>query len=475
MSASLPDSSPHRSRNFQFILESFFASAGLPFSQILSAERIKKVFSKHDGLFGKHGIYSTAIVLWSFLGQVLRDEKAASCQAAVARVVTHCVASGLTPPTADTGDYCKARAKLPIAALRELSCEVAAEMENSADEKWLWKNRHAKLVDGFTFTMPDTETNQKEFPQVKEQAPGVGFPIARAVAIMSLATACVMDVSIGPYAGKQTGENALLRSIFEAFNEGDIAVLDRCYCSFLMIALFMQNNTDVCARLHQNRKTDFRRGKRLGKYDHLIEWTRPKQCPEWMDEETFQQIPETITLREIRYNVVEKGKRTKVLTVVTTLIDEEHTQEEIAELYGLRWHVELDICSIKSSLHLGHTRCKSPEMVRRELWTTLLGYNLIRTTAAGAAKLHNKLPRQISFTATCQSVLSVWILTACGQLDSQTIRKLRETHLAQIISCEVGNRPGRLEPRVLKRRKHGYPLMNKPRQVLKDNLRKNCS
>jgi len=475
MSASIPDSSPHRSSNFQLILDSFFASAGLPFSQILSAERIEKVFVKHDGLFGTHHIYSTAIMLWSFIGQVLRDEKEASCQAAVARVVTHCVAAGKPAPTSDTGDYCKARAKLSIPAMRELSCELAAGLEDSVDENWLWKNRHAKLVDGFTFTMPDTETNQKEFPQVKEQAPGVGFPIARVVAIVSLATACVMDLSMGPYAGKQTGENALLRSIFGAFNEGDIAVLDRCYCSFLMIALFMQQNTDVCARLHQNRKTDFRRGKRLGKHDHLVEWTKPRQRPEWMDEETFQQIPETITLREIRYNVVEKGKRTKVLTIVTTLIDEEHTQEEIAELYGLRWHVELDIRSIKDSLNLGHTRCKSPEMVRRELWATMLGYNLIRTTAAGAAKLHNKQPRQISFTTTCQYILSQWILITCGQLDSQTIRKLRETHLAQIVTREVANRPGRLEPRVLKRRKHGYPLMNKPRKVLKDNLRNNCS
>jgi len=475
MSASLPDSSPHRSSNFQFILDSFFVSDGLPFSQILSAERIEKVFSKHGGLFGEQSVYSTAIMLWSFLGQVLQNEKAASCQAAVARVVTHCVAAEKPVPTSDTGNYCKARAKLSLPALRDLSCEVAAEMEDSADEKWLWKGRHAKLIDGFTFTMPDTETNQKEFPQVKEQAPGVGFPIARVVAIVSLATACVMDLSLGPYAGKQTGENALLRSLFEAFNEADIAVLDRCYGSFLMIALLMQQNTDVCARMHQNRKTDFRRGKRLGKHDHLVEWTKPKQRPEWMDEETFQQIPETITLREIRYNVIEKGKRTKVVTIVTTLIDEEHTKDEIAELYGLRWHVELDIRSIKDSLHLGHTRCKSPEMVRLELWTTILGYNLIRTTAAGAAKLHNKQPRQVSFTATCQYVLSLWMLTACGQLDLKTIRKLRETHLAQIVSCEVGNRPGRLEPRVLKRRKHGYPLMNKPRQVLRDKLRKNCS
>ncbi|MBL4885982.1 MAG: hypothetical protein JKY95_15795 [Planctomycetaceae bacterium] len=187
MSASLSDSSPHRSHSFQLILDSFCTSSGLPFSQILSADRIDKVFARHNGIFGTQHIYSTS----------------------------------------DTGDYCKARAKLSMAALRELSCEVAAEVESSADDKWLWKGRHAKLVDGFTLTMPDTQSNQEQFPQVKTQAPGVGFPIARVVAIVSLATACVMDLSMGPYAGKQTGENGLLRSLFESFNQGDIVVFDR--------------------------------------------------------------------------------------------------------------------------------------------------------------------------------------------------------------------------------------------------------
>ncbi|MBL4885981.1 MAG: transposase [Planctomycetaceae bacterium] len=155
-----------------------------------------------------------------------------------------------------------------------------------------------------------------------------------------------------------------------------------------MIALLMQQNTEVCARLHQNRKADFRQGKRLGKYDHLIEWTKPRQCPDWMDRKTFQQMPETIRLREIHYHVVEKGKRTKVVTVVTTLVDEAHTKEEIAELYGFRWNIELDIRSIKDSLHLGHTRCQvvqqtaSANQLRRHLpiCFVLMDADRLRTT-----------------------------------------------------------------------------------------------
>jgi len=473
--AGLTDSSNSDSNSFQKIAAAFLSQPGLPFAEVLSAERIERIFAKHGNLFGVGAIYSTAVVVWSFLGQVLRDGKEASCRSAVARVVTYGQQQGTATPTADTGDYCKARAKLSEAALSDLTREVGAETEDRADASWLWKGLHAKLIDGFTFTMPDTDENQAEYPHPKTQKPGVGLPIARVTTIVSLATACLIDAAIGPYKGKETGEPALLRSILGSLLPGDVAVTDRCFCSFMMIALMRGQGTYVCARMHQRRHTDFRRGRRLGKYDHVIEWTRPLR-PEWMDEATYATIPKTLELREIRYDVVEKGRRTRTLTVVTTLTDaDKYTKEEIAELYGFRWNVELDIRSIKQSLNLGHVRCKSPEMVRRELWTTFLGYNLIRTTAAGAALLHDKQPRQLSFTATCQYVLSSWMLLSCELINRHAIEDHCFTLLSQIASCEVANRPGRLEPRVLKRRRHGYKLMQEPRNVLRQKLRKGCT
>ena len=463
------------SSSFRRISSAFLSQPGLPFAEILSAERIERIFAKHGNLFGLRAIYSTAMMVWSFLGQVLRDGKEASCQSAVARVVTYCNQHGTAVPTADTGDYCRARAKLSEAALHDLTREVAGEMEDRAEASWLFKGLHAKLIDGFTFTMPDTPDNQHEYPQQKAQKPGVGLPIARVATVVSLATACVIDAAIGPYKGKQTGELSLLRSIMNAFEPGEIAVADRYYCSFMMIALLRGQGTHVCARMHQRRHVDFRRGRRLGKYDHVIVWTRP-QRPKWMDEATYAMIPPTLELREIRYNVVERGRRTRTLTVVTTLTDaDEYTKEDIAELYDFRWNVELDIRSIKQSLNLGHVRCKSPEMVRREFWMTFLGYNLIRTTAAAAALLHEKRPRQLSFTAACQYVLSSWMLFSCDRIHPEKIADHCLTLLEQIAACEVANRPGRLEPRVLKRRRHGYKLMQKPRNVLRRELRKTCT
>lgn len=476
MSTFIPDSSSRDSGSFRTVVDAFMAGEGLPFATILSAERIEQVFAKHDCQFGLHGTYTTPIMVWSFLSQVLRDGKDASCQAAVARVVSYCELQGLDVPTRDTGDYCRARAKLSEVALHDLSREVAEELERAADTSWLWKGQfHAKLIDGFTFTMPDTPQNQQEYPQVKTQKPGVGLPIARAVAIVSLATACVLDLAVGPYQGKETGESALLRALLGSLHAGDVVVMDRYYCSFMMIALLLAQGTQVCTRKHQTRHSDFRRGRRLGKYDHLIVWTRP-QRPEWMDEETYARIPETLELREIRYHISEPGRRTQTIDIITTLVDADtYTKEDIAALYGFRWNAELDIRSIKVALNLAHVRCKSPEMVRRELWTTILGYNLIRTTAAAAALLHGKQPRQISFTGTCQYVLASWMQLSLGLVEASSLEAYLLLMLKQIAACEVANRPGRLEPRVLKRRRHGYKLMQKPRSELRSELRNTCT
>ena len=467
----LADNADNCCSSFRQTISSFLSQPGLPFANILSAERIERIFRRHGNLFGESRIYSTAVMVWSFLGQVLRDGKEASCQAAVARVVAYQEQRVAAAPTSDTGDYCRARNKLSEAALRDVSVEVAAEMQEQAREEWLWKGRHAKLIDGFTFTMSDTLENQAEYPQPKSQKEGVGLPIARAVVILSLATACVTEMAIGPYSGKETGETALLRELLGSFNPDDVAVVDRYYCSFMMIALLLIHNVQVCARMHQSRHVNFRRGRRLGKYDHIIVWTRP-QRPPWMDQPTYDAIPQTLELREIRYNVVEPGYRTKTITIATTLTDAEvYSKEDIAELYGFRWNSELDIRSIKQSLNLAHVRSKSPEMVRKELWTTILGYNLIRTTAAAAAVLHEKQPRQISFTGTCQYVLSSWMLLSCDLIAADRVKDYCRRMLSQIAECEVANRPGRLEPRVLKRRRHGYKLMQEPRSVLRAKLR----
>lgn len=470
MASYLPRDRFGRSSSFSTLAASFLQTGELPFGSLLNEADIRGIFEKHNGMFGG-SIFTTATVLWAFLGQVLQDGKMAACQAAVSAISSFQRLHGLPVPTEDTGDYCRARAKLKEEALHELAVTVGQGAEQQADQKWLFHGRHAKLVDGFTFVMPDTQENQAIYPQPKGQAPGCGFPIARCVAVISLATACVMDLAIAACCGKLTGEGALLRELLGGFRPRDIAVMDRYYCSYMMIALLLEQQVDVCCNRHHMRITDFRRGKRYGKRDHLIVLHRPSR-PDWMDQATYDKIPKTLHLRELEYSVTEPGYRTKKIIVITSLTDpQQYSREDLAELYGFRWNVELDIRSIKSNLNLERVRCKSPEMVRRELWTTILAYNLIRTTAASAAAIHQCQPRQISFTSTCQAILANWMVISNPYTPKEVIVELAQTVLQQVQACKVADRPGRIEPRKVKRRPKRYHYITKPRKILQNLIR----
>ncbi len=245
---------PNRRQKFDFgeTIHAFLLQDGLLFSNVLSAETVAETFARFTQPLT--GISTHAIVLWAFLSQVLRDGKEASCQSAVARIISHLSARSCPAPTSDTGDYCRARAKMPEAALKELVCHVAEEAENQVDPKWLWKGRHAKLIDGFTFMMPDTVKNQKVYPQHTAQKAGIGFPIARVVSVVSLATGCLLAAAIGPFAGKETGETGLLRRLLSFFRIGDVVVADRYFGCYWLAATSMKLGVDVCFRqnkLHQ--------------------------------------------------------------------------------------------------------------------------------------------------------------------------------------------------------------------------------
>ena len=457
-----------RKKRFDIVAQPFLQQPGLPFAQVLSASAIERAFVDNDALFAQDAVFSTQIVLWAFLAQVLKGGKGGACAAAVADIATYLQQVGRPAPSGDTGDYCRARAKLDLAALRDLAVGASRQMEDAADPSWLWHGLHAKLIDGFTFTMPDTPDNQRVFPQQKNQRPGAGFPIARACAVLSLATAAICDLNFGPYQGKETGESALLRGILDSIKPGEVAVFDRCMCSFLMLAILRMRGVHFCARLNQRRPIDFRRGQRLGKDDHLITWIRPKRPP-WMSEELYEQIPQTMTLREVRFSVTVPGRRTETLTVVTSLTDPvEYPKEDIAQLYGFRWNAELDIRDIKQTLGLDHVRCKTPDMVGREMWVTLLAYNLIRKLIATAAAVHGKQPRQLGFTLACQTVLSSWMLLTTGLC--RDAQHLWRRALERIADNEVANRPGRIEPRVIKRSRDHYPLMHDSRRELRRRM-----
>lgn len=457
-------------RRFRLVLASFLQRPGLPFADVMPEEAIQTAFDDEDAHFAgdEDAVYTPAITLWAFLSQVLFKSEQRSCLAAVSRVAVLLVALQRAPCSSNTGAYCRARGKLSEKVLRRLVVDLADGCERQADVKFLWRGRHVVLADGTTVSMPDTPENQASYPQHPRQQKGVGFPIARLVVLFSLATAMLTDMAMGPYEGKETGETALLRQLLDRFEPGAILLADRYFCSYFMIALLMELGVDFVTRVHQRRTVDFRRGRRLGQGDHVVTWTCPEK-PTWMDQATYDRMPLSIELREVEVHVNQPGFRTASFVVVTTLRDAEtYTRDDIAELYHYRWLAELDIRAIKDTMGMDILRSKTPGMVRREMWTCLLAYNLIRRTMMQSARESGQSPRQLSFTAALQSIAASWLVIVV--LDDPTAAHLTEVALKNLAGHTIGDRPGRVEPRAVKRRPKPHALLTQPRAQARAEL-----
>ena len=429
----------------------------LYFAALVPQDRIEKAFG-NARWFWQGWIYTPAVTVWVFLSQCLSPDH--SCRDAVARLIAWRVTRGLKPCSAETSAYCTARNDLPEEVVHELMRDTGKQVEDESRRTWLWHGRKVRVVDGSTITMPDTPANQAAYPQMKAQKPGCGFPIARILVIFSLSAGMVLEAAIGKYKGKQTGENSLFRRLYDALEEGDIILADRYFSGWSDVALPLGRGIDIVVRKHQGRATDFRTGKRLGKDDHLVFWTRP-QRPKWMSAEQYATLPEELTLREVRIRVVQRGLRTRSLVVVTTLLDsEQYPPEEIALLYRRRWQAELHLRSLKTVLQMDHLRCKVPERVRNEFYMHMVGYNLIRGVMAAAAFQSGRSPWEISFKGTLQTL---------GQflpmLLANTAESWCEALLAAVATHIVGDRPDRFEPRRVKRRPKPYKLLQKHRRL----------
>jgi putative transposase len=438
-------------------------SGGLYFASLLAEDRILDAFGKAR-LLWQGWIYTPAVTTWVFLSQCLSADH--SCREAVAELIAWRLGRGLRSCSAETGAYCKARDGLPEEACARLMRDTGRQVDEEAPRQWQWLGHRVLDVDGSTITMPDTPANQAEYPQMSCQRRGCGFPIARIVVVFSLAAGTVLEAAIGKYRGKQTGENSLFRTLHPMLKEGDVVLADRYFSGWSDIALLRQRGAHVVVRKHQLRATDFRTGRRLGKDDHLVCWEKPAR-PEWMSEQEYAELPDSLTLREVRVRVTQRGFRTRKLVIVTTLLDsEEYPASEIAKLYRRRWQAELNLRSLKIVLQMDHLRCQTPHRVRNEFHMHLVAYNLIRQVMAAAAARAGVEPWTVSFKGTLQTVTKFLPLLATNIPTDAWCDAL----LDAIATHVVGNRPDRVEPRVKKRRPKQYDLMNRPRHEYKSSV-----
>jgi hypothetical protein len=406
-----------------------------------------------------NSLYSPVTVLWLFLSQVIHPNP--TLAATVESYLAWRLGQGMSPCSTDTGAYARARQRLPEALLAMLVRHTGTAVDRAALAPWRWLGRTVKLFDGSTVSMPDTAENQAAYPQSRSQVAGVGFPLARIGVLFSLSVGTVLNLGIRRWAGKFQSELAMLREMIAGLETGDVLLTDRYLCSYMEIALLRQQGVDFVGRMHAKRHVDFRCGQRLGRYDHVVRWSKPAR-PEWMSREQYAAIPTTLSMREFRYQIVRAGYRSRTIVVATTLLDDQqYSAADIADLYRLRWDAEINLRSLKTMMNMDVLRCQSPEMVRKEIWAHLLAYNLIRTVIAQAAAKHDKHPRQISFTRAMRTLEA--FRSPLAYTPSRDLATLYEHMLRAIASHEIANRPNRLEPRKRKRRPKPYDLMTKPR------------
>ena len=428
------------------------------FFNLLTSEQL---LNKVESLLPDHRerLFPPTETLSMFMAQALSADR--SCQKAVNEAAVKRLAGRLPRCSTHTGAYCRARIRLPLEMVTTLTRYTGQGIAALAPDTWHWRGRPVRLVDGTTVTMPDTPANQAAYPQSHNQKPGLGFPLCRIVGLVCLGSGAVLNAAFGPYSGKGGDEQSLLRSMLNTLERDDLLLGDAFYATYFLLRELRERGIDAVFEQHGSRQrtTDFRVGRQLGVRDHLMVINRPVIKPQWMSQTDYDSAPESMTVRELR-----SGHK----TLVTTLLCPKQTDKAaVKSLYQSRWHVELDLRNIKTTLGMERLSCQTPAMAIKEIWVYLLAYNLIRLMMAQAALLAHRLPREISFKHTVQ-IWGAW--TEQGHFAENDDKLLALFVL--IAQQRVGERPGRIEPRAIKRRPKTYPLLTEPRAFAREHVRK---
>jgi hypothetical protein len=416
------------------------------------------------GTNSRQRLFSPEVTFWSFLGQILLP--GSSCRDALRRLNAwwQCHFPEQALPSHDTSGYCQARARLSESMLRGLCDHLGQQLEQQVSQDQLWLGCNVKIIDGTSVSMPDTPANQKLWPQSSAQKPGCGFPLLKLLGVFSLQSGALLDLTIS----NQRQHDALLaRQLWPHLQVGDIVLADRGFCSFGDLAQLQGAGIDAVMRLHQARKTDFRRGKRLGPNDRLVLWIKPAPSTSRWTKEQLKTLPDTLQLRLVRYRIELPGCRCQEVILVTTLLDAQRfSAAQLAQLYFRRWGVELQFRQIKIFLGMDVLRCLSPAMVRKELLMHLVAYNLIRALMQRASLIYHVPLGRLSFKGTLDSIHHFADALHAAHSKPTRQRQLFDALLIAIAADQVPVRPFRTEPRAKKRRPKNYHLLTKPRPFM---------
>lgn len=408
--------------------------------------------------------YTPQRTFWLFLGQVM--SAGGSCHEAVAGFRARLGVRGKDLSTSSAA-YCKARKRLPEEALEQIRTEVAGKTRALAgSEVLLWRGRRVKAVDGSSVSMPDTPENQAQWPQPSVQKPGCGFPVMRLAVLFCMASGVVVDCAKSALG---TGERTLFRSLWHALEKGDIVLADRGFCCFADYWRLPQRGVDCLMRKNTKVCVTSTLCKQLGKGDKILWWHKSPNRPPQMDYELWNALPATILVREVVVDIAHKGFRTKHLVIATTLLNAtQYPKSAVEELYRQRWKVELWLRDLKITQGADILRCKSPEMIHKELAMYMIAYNLVRACVVQAALEHGHRPEELAYKP-CLDTLRQWAKHFTQpKIKKQRLHLLWELLLDTLARNRLPERPDRSEPRAKKRRPKNYAILNKPRKEFKE-------
>jgi hypothetical protein len=414
----------------------------------------KLVDRELTGFTTRDRIYNSWVVVVMFLSQVVARD---SCRQVVAAAINR----RLIPSGCCEGDsaYCNRRNKLPEVKIKKLAFEVGKRLSKKSRKAEMFFGRRVKVVDGTSVQLPDTSQNQSEYPQPTAQKEGCGTPVMYVSALMDLATGAMLWAET---IGRSGHEQKLFRMLWKRIRREEIVLGDSIYCSFGLIVGMTRRSIDCVIRWNNARKHR-PKTKRLGYNDWLELWERPIKPEPWV----WFELPETITVRVIRFECSVPGFRSKTIELVTTLLDSKrYPKKELMRLYARRWEMELRFDDIKTTMHLARLSCRTPKRCRNELWMGLMAYNLIRTVMLHAARTYSLDVKKISFAGTRDRLVEL----GSGLLSADDPKGAYDLLLKHVAHDVLPDRPNRYEPRCVKRRWTKHRLLTVPREVARNAL-----
>jgi len=464
-----------RIAHFRDCLKSDFSKHLRMLADFLSAEDILAATIEAQYQW-RDRVWNPVMTVWTFLIQVLHP--GAACREAVAAVLTEQeVERAVSKPNAqsaceispDPSAYCQARQRVPLAVFKAAFSQVGHRLQEKVQDSYLWCGRRVWMADGSSVSMPDTSELQKAFGQPSGQKPGCGFPVAKIVALFAWASGAVLDVAVGRL---RQSELPLLYSIWGLLTPGDILLADRFFCTYRTLAELGHRGCDGVFRLSgsRSRTMDFRKGRRLSRSERLVTWQRPKRRELRISGRQWKRLPKELTVRLIRFHTQVPGYRSQTITVATTLVDPvAYPMGELVALYGDRWTVELRLRDLKATLKMDVLRSKTVDVIHKEILMHLLAYNLIRALLWQASLAHGRPLHRLSFAGAVQRlhvmVPYLWLFAGTPRA-THLYTMLLEWIARDMLPC----RPGRIEPRAVKRRPKPYDRLNRPRHELRAAL-----